>query len=190
MESSKMAEDRRIRYTKMVLKDSLIKLMKEKPISRISIKSICEEADINRATYYTHYKDQHDQLDQIEFEFVEGIEKFLEDMPMTIPLDIITKIFDYIQENKELCCTLLGKNGDMAFEENVSRLIRSTILASWKIADVEVNSVYDYSYTYTFAGSIGIVKKWLSDDNTNFSTRDIAKLVLDLSEKGISKKRG
>jgi AcrR family transcriptional regulator len=64
-----MSTDRRVKYTKMVLKDSLIKLMQEKPISRITIKAICEDADVNRATYYSHYKDQFDQLNQIEAEF-------------------------------------------------------------------------------------------------------------------------
>ena len=49
--------DRRVKYTKMVLRNALIKLLETKPISRITIKEICEEADINRTTYYAHYTD-------------------------------------------------------------------------------------------------------------------------------------
>ncbi|MFA7674359.1 MAG: TetR family transcriptional regulator, partial [Clostridia bacterium] len=48
-------EDRRVRYTKMVLKESFINLLSKKGISNITIKQICEDADINRATFYTHY---------------------------------------------------------------------------------------------------------------------------------------
>jgi len=54
--------DRRVKYRKMVLRESLTKLMQEKPISRITIKELCEDADINRATFYSHYNDQFDLL--------------------------------------------------------------------------------------------------------------------------------
>ena len=54
--------DRKTRYTRMVLQDSLIELMKEKPISKITIKELCEKADINRTTFYAHYTDQYDLL--------------------------------------------------------------------------------------------------------------------------------
>lgn len=46
--------DRRKKYTRMVLKESLMELLKNKPISNITIKEICEEADINRSTFYSH----------------------------------------------------------------------------------------------------------------------------------------
>jgi AcrR family transcriptional regulator len=183
-----MAEDRRIRYTKMVLCESLIKLMKEKPISRISIKAICENADINRATYYAHYTDQFDQLNKIELEFIEGIEKLLEGMTETNPVDIITKIFDYIEANHDLCCTLLSPNGDIAFEDKVSQLIRQNVLASMKDLFVEEHSTADYIYTYIFTGSVGIVKKWLTDKSGKFSSHDMAKLLLGLTDKGTGKK--
>ncbi|HHT54882.1 MAG TPA: TetR/AcrR family transcriptional regulator [Clostridiales bacterium] len=178
-----MATDRRIRYTKMVLRDSLIKLMNEKPISRISVKAICEEADINRATYYYHYRDPHDQLNQIEAEFIEGIEAFLRDIPETVPVDIVTKIFEYIRENRDLCCTLL--KGDIAFEDKVLQLIRGAVFRSWNATDHKAGSLYDYIYTYTLSGSVGVVKKWLGDRTEKFTARDMAELVLNLTEKGI-----
>lgn len=61
-----MATDRRVKYTKMILRQSLIEVLKEKPISRLTIKELCERADINRATFYSHYSDQFDLLKQIE----------------------------------------------------------------------------------------------------------------------------
>ncbi len=180
-----MATDRRIRYTKMVLRDSLIKLMQDKPISRISVKAICEEADINRATYYSHYRDPHDQLNQIEAEFIEGIEAFLRDMPETVPVDIVTKIFEYIRENRDLCNTLLSPRGDIAFEDKVLQIIRGVVFKSWNVTNPDTGSLYDYIYTYTLSGSVGVVKKWLCDKTGKFSARDMAKLVLSLTEKGI-----
>ncbi len=58
-------DDRRVKYTKMVLKESFIKLLEKKDISQITIKEICEDADINRATFYAHYNDQFDLMHKI-----------------------------------------------------------------------------------------------------------------------------
>jgi len=48
----------------MVLKKVFIKLLEKKTLSQISIKEICEDADINRATFYAHYKDQYDLFEE------------------------------------------------------------------------------------------------------------------------------
>ena len=42
--------DARKRYTQMVLKQSLLKLLKEKQVNRITVKEVCELAQLNRAT--------------------------------------------------------------------------------------------------------------------------------------------
>ena len=54
--------DRRVRYTKMVIRESFLDLLQTKDISQISIKEICEKADINRATFYSHYQDPYDLM--------------------------------------------------------------------------------------------------------------------------------
>ena len=41
----------------MVLKQSLLKLLKEKPVNKITVKEVCELAQLNRATFYAHYSD-------------------------------------------------------------------------------------------------------------------------------------
>ena len=70
-------EDRRVKYTKMVLKESLIDLLSQKDISAITIKQICEEADVNRTTFYTHYADQYDLLRQIEDELLQNLKAYI-----------------------------------------------------------------------------------------------------------------
>ena len=49
--------DARKRYTQMVLKQSFLKLLKEKPVNKITVKEVCELAELNRATFYAHYSD-------------------------------------------------------------------------------------------------------------------------------------
>ena len=53
-------QDRRVRKTRAILKQSLITLMKEKSIKHITVKELCEQSDINRGTFYLHYSDVFD----------------------------------------------------------------------------------------------------------------------------------
>lgn len=54
--------DRRVMRTKTLLIHSLSTLMKQKNIKDITVKELCELADINRGTFYLHYKDIYDML--------------------------------------------------------------------------------------------------------------------------------
>ena len=72
MKSEKI--DRRIKYTKTLLKNSLVDLMREYPIAKISVKMLCETADINRSTFYAHYSDQFDLLITLEREVITEFE--------------------------------------------------------------------------------------------------------------------
>ena len=59
-------ESRRVTMTKLLLKTALIELMQEKPFPQITIKELCERADLNRTTFYLHYADQTAVLREIE----------------------------------------------------------------------------------------------------------------------------
>ena len=52
--------DRRIRKTKQQLQEGFIQLRKTKSIKDITVKELCELTDLNRGTFYLHYKDIYD----------------------------------------------------------------------------------------------------------------------------------
>ena len=68
--------DRRIRKTRRLLRECLTALLKEKKVQDITVREIADMADINRGTFYLHYKDVFDLMEQIE----NGLLKELEDM--------------------------------------------------------------------------------------------------------------
>ena len=55
-------QDRRVRRTQKLLKDSLVTLMQEKEFKNISVKDITDRADLNRGTFYLHYTDTYHLL--------------------------------------------------------------------------------------------------------------------------------
>ena len=64
--SGTTSTDRRVRRTKQLLMHALFTLMKEKSYNDITVKELCEAADINRGTFYLHYRDIYDMVEQIE----------------------------------------------------------------------------------------------------------------------------
>lgn len=61
--------DRRTRYTRNVIKQSLLELLQEKSFEKITVTEICKTSDINRGTFYLHYYDTLDVLDDLIEEF-------------------------------------------------------------------------------------------------------------------------
>ena len=49
-----LVESRRTQYTRRALRDALIELLADKPLARITVRELCERADVNRSTFYAH----------------------------------------------------------------------------------------------------------------------------------------
>jgi len=99
-----MKQDRRVRYTQMVLKDALLDLLKERPIDRISVKEICDRADINRSTFYVHYGNPQELLDSIKEDMYDEIKQTqtgFSDMQT-----FLTDIFEIIYKYRKLMMLL------------------------------------------------------------------------------------
>ena len=176
--------DRRVKYTRMVIKESFIDLLEKKDISRITIKEICENADINRATFYAHYSDQYELLRKIEDEFLDNIRDYLDELDQKIykenPVLLVEKIFEYIKENAKLCKLLLSERGGLNFQKRVMVLVYDTIINELSGITRITKEDADYVYSFTITGCVGIVQKWL-DDGMKKSARFIADMVIKLT---------
>lgn len=128
-----MKSDRRVRYTRMVLKQALLSLMLERPITRITVTEICERAEVNRATFYAHYADPYDLLARIENELFESIRRSIAGGLSSGSLRrILTDICSSIRENGALCRVIFSEYGDREFLERVLNIARVESMALWR----------------------------------------------------------
>ena len=58
--------DIRIEKTKTAIHNTFLELRSKKPLEKITIKELCEKAQINKSTFYSHYKDIYDLSDQTD----------------------------------------------------------------------------------------------------------------------------
>lgn len=64
------AGNRRTRMTKQLLKQSLLELLEQKKINAITVKEICERADVNRSTFYAYYSSPYDLFDSMKQDII------------------------------------------------------------------------------------------------------------------------
>ncbi len=105
--------DRRIRKTQSALKSALAQLMENKRVKDISVRELTDLADVNRGTFYLHYKDVFDLLEQSENDLLaelhETISKFDETTVSDDPTCIFEGVYNLCKENSTLVCILIGE---------------------------------------------------------------------------------
>ena len=177
-------KDRRVKYTLMVIRESFIQLLKQKPISKITIKEICEEADINRATFYAHYLDQYDLLSQIENDVIDDINQYLSSYDFKniaeAPYEMLEKILEYIKENAGLFeLLLLNANADIKFRKRITEIIGQQHF----LAITPDKKDSEYVYLFFANCAIGVILKWI-EGSVKKPVNEIANLILRLSRNG------
>jgi len=172
--------DRRVLYTKMFLKDSLLDLMKEKPIDRITPTELCRKAEINRNTFYSHYNSTREVLEEIETEFATQIIDSLSNRFSAEHIDVsqmLNEICRIIHERQETCRILLSENGDAAFFEKVIMLGKQVIISGWRKDGVTLSDdQMEMFFAFIVNGSIALIRKWAANDMKN-PPAEIAALI-------------
>lgn len=175
--------DRRIRKTRMQLRQGLARLLQKKSIREITVKELVEEVDINRSTFYLHYCDIFQMLESIEMELFDQITELIQSHHIS-PFNeqsfpFIEDIFQILYENKEICGALLGPNGDMVFVHRIEDLISQHSLQALKDSFPDNMDELKYSYSFCLSGCVGLVKHWLTTENTS-SPQEMAQLTFHL----------
>ncbi len=166
MKETKKLPDRRVRKTKALLRHCLAELMKTKKINEITVKELTDMSDLNRGTFYLHYRDVYDLLEQTEKELMEdfnrALEKFEPANPLPHTAPFFTEVYSIVKENQDIVAILLGENGDLQFQNRLREVVKGKCL---KDLMEHYRNLDPGNYTVLFyfilSGCIGIVQYWL-----------------------------
>ena len=166
--------DRRVRKTKRQLRLALMKLMAEKSVKDISVRELAAIADINRGTFYIHYKDVYDLLSSLEDELAEGLvvvcrrHNAKDSEGKTYPY--LMELYQYIEQNADLCHVLLGKNGDIAFTDRIYYPNDPAML--------------DYFCSFIVSGNMSLALTWI-DGGMKQTAEEMAVLAGEIIMHGV-----
>lgn len=180
--------DRRQKYTRLVLKESLLKLLEHQPISTVTVKQICQHADINRSTFYAHYKDQFDLLKKIEEEIIEDLYAYLDHYGANLEkesIQMVEKLLDYIGDNQQTFHILLNQNAAPAFEKRLQDIAQHFMIQHWMKEQPVDEQMSMYLSTFAVSGAIHVIKKWIARD-MDLSHKRLSKMINQFINYGLS----
>lgn len=171
-------DGRRVRMTKLLLKNALIDIMKTKSIHLISIKEICEEADVNRSTFYRHYNTQYDLYDEIIDDISQDIGAIYKDDYTTV--DFLTKVLEYIESRRDTFLVILSDNGKLSLGEAF------VIFTERFIDHNNTSELVTYVFEFVAAGLTSTIWSWLKKDNRRPAS-DVARMLHNLMMHGLGR---
>ncbi|MGN1417617.1 MAG: TetR/AcrR family transcriptional regulator [Oscillospiraceae bacterium] len=177
------SENQRIKLTKRLLKESLLKLLDEKNIKKISVSELCQTAGINRSTFYKHYGSQFDVLKDMELDMIEDLENIYEKergSEWTLQKRA-AEFCKYLKDNQKFI-KLIMSNSDTDSE-----------FASLLIGAAHVQRIYqqvfpneknrqkhDLMTTFLTGGTYAMTRKWLLED-IPITPEEMGELMYNLS---------
>lgn len=171
--------DARVRYTKMVIEKSFYKLLKEKPVNKITVTELCNLAMINRATFYKYYLDILDLLDKIEEEIFDEIKSTFN--KREVPLkDFLDRMLTYTYNEKEKFLALGSKNGDPNLMMKTFNVCYQSAYPLFKKSNLYMKeNELELFYNFLSYGSVGIVAKWF-ELGMNEKPEEISNFILNI----------
>lgn len=163
------AEYRSAIRSKNFIKKAVVKLMREKEISKITVSDIIREADISRGTFYAHYTDIESVIEQIETEELEKLLSFIDAIKDSESkkntVFFIRSICEYLARDKDYYKMLTQTNIihnfihrliNIYYEQTIAQIIES----GENISHIDANVFL----TFTSTGASMVIISWLNGD--------------------------
>ena len=147
--------------TKRALAEALKQLMEELPFSKISVADICEQCDMNRKSFYYHFKDHYDLLNWIlDTEFLGTALKSGE--PTKTSIDRLYDLFVYLYENRTFVRKALEIKGQNSPVEHFQELLMPIIRA--RMTEIFGDNADQEFRIYFFCDALRCtIERWILD---------------------------
>lgn len=179
--------DRRILKTRKIIKDSFIKLVDEIGFEKITVKNLTDMANINRGTFYLHYKDKYDFLEQSQNEVIEEMKNIIAPacneiktlLSLNNEVDIkpfLIELYTYLGKNSELLSAMLKCNNSLFIDE-FKKMIQAyvgEIICNNKYINEKVKNKYLVEVIALI--HIGVIEKWIDEGKVE-SPNEIATML-------------
>ena len=178
--------------TAIKMDEALITLLEKKDFSYITIKEICDVAGVNRSTFYLHYENTSDLLEETTRYIIDkhlayyaadtsGISLSFENCELSelffITTEYLTPYLTFIKENQKLFKVAIKQFNSMNFGqvyENMFINIFDPILDRFNVPKKERSYIMKFYLT----GIFGVVMEWL-DNNCVDDIGEIIKIITD-----------
>ncbi len=186
-------EDRRIIRSKKALRAAVIELMERQGFESFTVNDLCEQADLNRGTFYNHFKDKDDLLATLEKEVMDELDVLqdkmkglnLSDIVISqsrgLPLPFLVELFDYLRQEGDFLHAVLGPGGDVGFGPRLRDSVCTHLIHSILHEKYRYDPTVFVNYYVAFFASayLGIIIRWL-ETGMKESSEEMALIAMRL----------
>lgn len=178
--------NQRTRLSKLLFKNALMDLLKEiGSVAKISVRELCDRAELNRSTFYAHYNEPNDLLMEIETELLDATEEHLKKIGEENDAGAhkyILSFLQYIKQNDKQFRTLLIDSADPKFR---SRFMQQSIIQFVENLRIELSKELEqYIFSYILNGSTGIIIQWIRSDYA-VNENEIVNLLFSINQSAL-----
>lgn len=147
-----------------MLKNALMKLLKEKPLEKITIYELCAEAQLNRVTFYKYYGSQVELLADIENDCFRQLEEILSDNG-TDGEDCLCRMLEALLAGEEHFKVLINALPDKDFSTKLFDLPTIRKQLDMAIPDSFTNEEREQLRLFFYQGGYAVIREWLNREN-------------------------
>ena len=178
--------DARIINSKKFLKEALLSLLHEIKLSDIKVVTLCERAEINRATFYSHYKNVYQLFEEIIDDFMEKmcgfVVKINENIPREQKVDLFKKLISYVDKNSPLFVMIFENSSNFEFSGNQYQILQEKI--HQRIHNNN-NMIHKYMTNYYIYSGGAILYTWIKNGKKE-NYDELCKILYAFINKGAS----
>ncbi|MGE7904881.1 TetR/AcrR family transcriptional regulator [Peribacillus sp. NPDC094092] len=172
MSNNNTGIDRRIRKSKLALKDSLISLMQHKDFREISITDIVERADLNRGTFYKHYQYKEELLEEVMEDVIADLiisyrepYKNVETFTINELTASVIKIFEHVANYADIYTLILKSNAWPTLLDRICNELKKLPLEDLEDYRPNPRINTELASSYQAYAILGMIIEWV---NTGF----------------------
>ena len=171
-------ESRRTQMTRHLIRTALIELMGEKTFERITIKELCERADVNRTTFYLHYTDQRSVLNDVKETVCKKTVAMITETDFADPTAFVEQFLCYIRENDRVFRILFMNDESDSFRFALMDATARELLQYLPVtADPQADA---FGLAYMMSGSLSIIIEWMKTGYER-SPKELARFIFNIN---------
>lgn len=151
--------DVRVKKTKEKLHQALLKLLRTEPLTKITVRELCTEANVNRTTFYVHYGNVADCFQEISSKILIEMRTQLRKKAGCTPTDFLHIYFRIAKENQIIFRVIHSTNIQDPMIREMVNLSNEFLNHAMYVPKENEN----LAYTYILSGFYGMVGAWLQD---------------------------
>ncbi|HRR89497.1 MAG TPA: TetR/AcrR family transcriptional regulator C-terminal domain-containing protein [Eubacteriales bacterium] len=175
--------DHRSRYTREVAQKTLLRLLCEKPLNKITVIELCEEANLNRGTFYNHFFDIYDVFESIENKFFDEFKAKLDAIKVyDLSSPFIQEIIMHIYLNRDISRLVVGSINNNSFLNRIIQFMRDKYIKEWSENNHHIpRELIEQVFSYSVNGVLGLIAEWINSGMKQ-SPDSIAEIVCKLNK--------